>query len=148
MTEPWTHPSYVATFRCDLTIDGVQANASRQVDRMLLQERPDVRAHVERDLRLAVAEKVVEKLAPPVVEVHPGSLEPEKRISRDEALRLAQGHAEALAELAERLEEAGENYALMDAWRTRDAAQALVAKLEGDDGRLPTDSRFWSSRGL
>lgn len=147
MTEPWTHPSYVATFRCDLTIDGVQSSAFQQVDRMLLQERPDFRAHVERELRFKVAEEIVEKLAPAVVEVHSGSLESE-RVSREEALRLAQVHAKALAELATRLEEAGENYALTDAWQARDAAQALVQKLEGDDGRRPTDPRFWSSRGL
>ena len=46
---------------------------------------------------------------------------------------------EALAKLASQLEEAGENYVLPAAWQARDAAQALVDKLEGDDGRLPID---------
>jgi len=147
MTEPWTHPSYVAIFRCDLTIDGVQASAFQQVDRILMQERPDFRAHVERELRCKVVEEIVEKLTPPVFEVQAGSLtRDEARVSRDEALRLAQVHAKALAELAPRLEEAGENYALTDAWQARDSVQALVDKLAGDDGRLPTDPRFWSAR--
>jgi hypothetical protein len=147
MTQPWTDPN-TATFRCAVTIDGVQANAFMQVDRMFMQERPDFREHVERRLRLQVAQEIVDKLAPEVVEVHPRSLAPDERVGRDEALRLAQVHAKALNELASRLEAAGENYALPDAWQARDAARALVDTLAGDDGRLPTDPRFWSSRGL
>lgn len=145
MTEPWT-PIPTATFRCGLVVDGVPVSAYRQVDRMLLANHPEVREHVERDLRLAVAREIVEKVAPAVEEVGPNDLESSKRISRDEALRLARGHTEALSKLASHLEEAGENYALTDAWQARNAAQALVDKLAGDDGRLPTDPRFWDSR--
>lgn len=136
-----------ATFRCGLTVDGVPVSAYQQVDRFLLANHPEVRAQVEHDLRFAVAREIVEKVAPAVEEVDAGGMEAEARLSRDEALRLAQGHVKALADLASRLKEAGENYALMDAWQARDAAQALVEKLDGDDGRLPTDPRFWSSRG-
>jgi hypothetical protein len=135
-----------ATFRCSLDVDGEQVTVYRQVDRMLLAGHPEVRDRVEYDLRFAVARQIVDKLIPVVEEVSPDGQTPEGRVTRDEAVRLAKVQARALARLAERLEEAGENYALRDAWQARDAAQALVAKLEGDDGRLPTDPRFWSSR--
>jgi hypothetical protein len=135
-----------ATFRCSLDVDGERVSVYRQVDRMLLVGNPQVRDRVEHDLRFAVAREIVEKLAPEVEEVSPDGATPEGRVSRDEAVRLAKAQAKALARLAERLEEAGENYALRDAWQARDAAQALVEKLAGDDGRLPTDPRFWASR--
>lgn len=146
MTEPWTHPADVATFRCSLDIGGEQVSTYQQVDRMLLASHPELRDRVEYDLRFAVAREVVEKLIPPVEEVGADLWESRGRVSRDEALRLARMQAGALAKLASRLEEAGENYALQDAWQARDAAQALVEKLESDDGRLPTDPRFWSAR--
>ena len=105
-----------------------------------------MRDRIERDLRFAMAQEIVKKLAPEVVEVSSCGTEVEQRISRPEALRLAQSHARALAKLASRLEQAGENYALRDVRQARDAVQALVDTLEGDEGRLPTDPRFWSSR--
>lgn len=145
MTEPWTSIA-TATFRCGLVVDGVPVSAYQQVDRVLLASHPEVRDRVEHDLRFAVAREIVEKVAPAVEEVGPGGVESSRRASRDEALRLARAHTEALTKLASQLEEAGENYALMDASRARDAAQALVDKLAGDDGRLPTDPRFWSGR--
>jgi hypothetical protein len=148
MTQPWTDPTHVATFRCALTVEGVPVSVYRQVDRMLLATRPEVRERVEHDLRSAVAREIVEKVAPEVEEVNASALESAGHLGREEALRIARSHAAALTKLAERLEEAGENYALRDAWQARDAAQALVDVLDGDDGRLPTDPRFWSSRGL
>jgi hypothetical protein len=147
MTEPWT-PSSAVTFRCGLTVDGVPVTAYRQVDGYLLASHPELRDRVERDLRHAVAREIVEKVAPAVEEVDPGGVESTGRLNRDQALRIARSHAEALVKLARQLEEAGENYALPDARQARDAAWALVATLDGDDGRLPTDPRFWSSRGL
>ncbi|MGQ4343631.1 hypothetical protein [Streptomyces sp. SAS_275] len=146
MTEPWTHPTNTATFRCSLDVGGEQVTVFRQVDRMLLVTHPDVRQVVERDARAALGREIVDKLAPEVEEVSPDGPTPEMRLDRAEGLRLAKAQVKALAGLASRLEEAGENYALQDAWQARDAAQALVDKLEGDDGRLPTDPRFWSAR--
>lgn len=144
MTEPWGDSTLAVTFRCELDVGGERITAYRRVDRMLLAGHPQVRERVEYDLRSEVARKIVDQLAPEVEEV--GLPVPEGRISRDEALRLAKQQAAALAKLVSRLDEAGENYALPDAGRARDAAQALVEKLEGDDGRLPTDPRFWSAR--
>lgn len=144
MTQPRTDPAIVATFRCGLDIDGERFTAYRQVDRMILADHPEVRDRVEYDLRSEVARKIVEELSPEVEEADLPSTA--GQVSRDEALRLAKQQAKALARLADRLEEAGENYALPDAWQARDAAHALVARLESDDGRLPTDPRFWSGR--
>ena len=135
-----------ATFRCSLDVDGERVTAYKQVDRILLTGHPQVRDRVEHELRCDLARGIVEKLAPEVEEVSADGRTSEGRVGRDEALRLAKAQAKALTTLAERLEEAGENYALRDAWQARDAALALVAKLEGDDGRLPTDPRFWSAR--
>lgn len=135
-----------ATFRCSVDVGGEEVSAYRQVDRMLLAQHPELRDRVEHELRFAVAREAVERLVPPVEEVDSDLWESRGRVSRDEALRLARMQAEALAKLAERLEEAGENYALPDAWQARDSARALVEKLAGDDGRLPTDPRFWSAR--
>ncbi|MFF8482292.1 hypothetical protein [Streptomyces antibioticus] len=146
MSEPqmW---SGAITFRCGMVVEGVPVSAYRQVDRMVLAEHPEVRDRVERDLRHQVAREIVDRVAPEVTQVRPDGSEHEQRLTRAEALRLAKTHAEALAKLAARLEEAGENYALADAWKARDAAQALFDKLASDDGRLPTDPRFWSARG-
>ena len=135
-----------ATFRCSLDVGGERISVYQQVDRMLLTGHPQVRDRIEHQLRFDLGRELVEKLVPEVEEVSPDGLTPEGRVTRDEALRLAKVQAKALARLAERLEEAGENYALPDAWQARDAAQALVEKLAGDDGRLPTDPRFWSAR--
>ena len=133
-------------FRCSLDVDGERVTVYKQVDRILLTGRPELRDRVERELRFDLAREIVEKLAPEVEEVSADGRSSEGRVSRDEALRLARAQAKALVRLAERLEEAGENYALRDAWQARDAALALVEKLEGDEGRLPTDPRFWSAR--
>lgn len=135
-----------ATFRCSLDVDGERVSVYQQVDRMLLAGHPQVRDRIEHQLRFDLGRAIAEKLVPEVEEVSPDGLTPEGRVTRDEALRLAKVQAKALSRLAERLEEAGENYALPDAWQARDAAQALVEKLAGDDGRLPTDPRFWSAR--
>lgn len=147
MTQPWTAHD-TATFRCGLTVDGVPVSAYQQVDRFLLMNHPEVRDRVEHELRYALAREIVEKVAPAVEEVDPSGFESAGRLNREQALRTARSHAEALVKLAKQLEEAGENYALPDARQARDAAWALVATLDGDDGRLPTDPRFWSSRGL
>ncbi|MFI5992544.1 hypothetical protein ACIBAC_11910 [Streptomyces sp. NPDC051362] len=146
MTEPGGNSTMTATFRCSLDVGGERITVYRQVDRMLLTGRPEIRDWVQRDARSALAREIVDKLAPEVVEVSPDGPTPERRLDRAEALRLAKAQVKALAGLASRLEEAGENYALQDAWQARDTAQALVDKLEGDDGRLPTDPRFWSAR--
>jgi len=136
------------TFRCSLDVDGERVTVYKQVDRVLLTGHPELRDRVEHELRFDLARGIVEKLAPEVEEVSEDGRTSEERVSREGALRLARAQAKALARLAERLEEAGENYALRDAWQARDAALALVAKLEGDGGRLPTDPRFWSARRL
>lgn len=136
MSETFIDPAQVAV-RCELTIDGVQATAARLVHRDIWAGTPGMREAVERELRRDVAEQIVTKLAPAVVEVRTGSLVPEGSISRAEALRLAQAHTKSLADLADRLEAAGENYAVMDARRAVEAGRLLVAKLEGDTGRLP-----------
>ncbi|MGW1497565.1 hypothetical protein ACWCQW_03055 [Streptomyces mirabilis] len=138
MSEPWdfTMPNTVIA-RCTLTLDGVQASAARQVHSDIWHD-PGARGHVEREMRLAVAQTIVEKIAPPVFEVDPGSLRrAEESISRAEALRLAKAHTNALVQLASRLEAAGENYAVVDALRAVEAGRMLVAKLESDEGRLP-----------
>jgi D-alanyl-D-alanine dipeptidase len=145
MSEPQSWSGAI-TFRCGLVVDGVPVSAYRQVDPTLLAEHPEVRDRVEQELRFAVAREIVDKVAPEVTQARPDGLEYEQRLTRDEVLRLARAHAQALAKLATQLEEAGENYALTDAWRARDAAQELVDRLAGDDGRLPTDPRFWASR--
>ena len=138
MSETPNHPPMsITTLCCELVLDGVKSSVFRQADRTLLTEHPNFRTHIEREMRSAVARDLVEKLAPPVVEVRTGSLESEERISREEALRLAQAYTKALAELSLRLEKAGENYALMDALGAVDAGRAMVAKLEGPEGRLP-----------
>lgn len=144
--QPRPDPTMAATFRCSLDINGERVTVYKQVDRVLLAAHPQVRDRVEHELRSDLARGIVEKLAPEVEEVSADGRTPEGRVSRDEALRLAKAQVKALTRLAERLEEAGENYALRDAWQARDAALALVEKLEGDDGRLPTDPRFWSAR--
>ncbi|MFJ6729335.1 hypothetical protein ACIQPQ_30985 [Streptomyces sp. NPDC091281] len=146
MTEPRPGVSQDAIFRCSLDVGGERVTAHRQVARMLLMAHPEARDHVERELRLELAQEIVKKLDPPVEEVDWCGREVDRGVSRDEALRLATTQAQALSRLASQLEEAGENYALPDAWQARDAALALVAKLEGDDGRLPTDPRFWAAR--
>jgi hypothetical protein len=128
-------PGYVAV-RCDLTFDGVQATAADMVLHEIWADSA-ARGHIERRLRLAVAEMIVKKLAPPVFEVRADTLRAEQPIDRAEALRLAQVYTNALAELSTRLEAAGENYAVTDARRAAGAGQSLVEKLESHQGRLP-----------
>ncbi|WP_060905338.1 hypothetical protein [Streptomyces scabiei] len=135
-TLPFSDPAYV-TVRCDLTLDDVQATAVRMVHREIWSDHSGARAHVERELQLGVAQKIVEKLAPSVFEVRADTLCAEEHISRAEALRLAQAYTKAIADLSARLEAAGENYAVMDACRAADAGRALVEKLAGYEGRLP-----------
>lgn len=146
MTAPWTRSAETATFRCSLDVGGERVTAYRQVDRILLADRPEMRDWVEHEARSALAREIVDKLAPEVEEVSPDGPTPEGRLGREEAVRLAKAQVKALAGLASRLEEDGENYALPDARAALDAAQALVEKLESDEGRLPTDPRFWSAR--
>ena len=85
-TLPFSDPAYV-TVRCDLTLDDVQAKAVRMVHREIWSDHSGARAHVERELQLAVAQKIVEKLAPSVFEVRADTLCAEERVSRAEALR-------------------------------------------------------------
>lgn len=145
MSQPQSWSDAV-TFRCGLVVDGVPVSAYRQADAALLAAHPELRERIERDLRHAVAREIVDKVAPEVAQVRPDGSQHEQRLTREEAVRLARIHAQELAKLASRLEEAGENYALQAAWKARDAAQGLTETLDSDDGRLPTDPRFWSAR--
>lgn len=138
MSEDWPyHPAYI-TLRCDLVVNGVQVSIVQPASREVWESNPHLRTRIEADLRRALGMQIAEKLAPPVFEVRQDTLaRDEARIDRTEALRLAEAHSKALADLCSRLEAAGENYAVMDARQAADAARALVAKLEGDEGRLP-----------